>query len=188
MKFVALESERLIYRKFAQDDFDIVFDWLGNAENMKYRYGEPRTEAQVRDYLAWAMSCAEQEPCATFKYAVVLKEGNRLIGASTLMNVPDEPEVGWTVHRDFWRQGYGTEIGMTMLRLGFDMLGLRRIIAGCNAKNHGSYRIMEKIGMRREACFVKAQLGSSALNNEWCDRFQYAILNEEWKLLNRAPL
>jgi len=39
---------------------------------------------------------------------------------------------------------------------------------------------MEKIGMRREACFVKAQRGGSALGGEWCDRYQYAILAEEY--------
>jgi len=96
------------------------------------------------------------------------------------MNVPDDPEIGWTVHRNYWQQGYGTEIGMTMLKFGFDTLNLRRIIAGCNARNRGSYRIMEKIGMRREAHFIKAQPGNSVLNYEWCDRFQYAILQEEW--------
>lgn len=69
---------------------------------------------------------------------------------------PSSPEVGWEVHRDYWRQGYGTEMGKTMLRLGFDILGLRRITTCCNARNRGSFRIMEKIGMRREAHFIKA--------------------------------
>ena len=84
------------------------------------------------------------------------------------------------VHRNYWEKGYGTEIGQTMLNFGLGTLRLRRIIAGCNAKNHASYKIMEKIGMRREAHFVKAQQGSRALNYEWCDRLQYAILQEEW--------
>jgi len=180
MKFIEFESERLFFRKFKYDDFPVVYDWLGNVENMKYRRGEPRSEAEVRDYLNWAITNANVEECKNYEYAVALKTNGLLIGAATLMHLPDEPEIGWTVHRNYWQQGFGTEIGNAMLRLGFDILNLRRIIAGCNAKNRGSYRIMEKIGMRCEAYFIKAQHGGSAFNNEWCDRYQYAILQEEW--------
>ena len=181
MKFTELESEHLLYRRFKPDDFPIVYDWLGDMDNMKYRRGEPRTEAETHEYLKWAISNAEAEDCTNFEYAVVLKSDASLIGAATLMHLPDDPEIGWTLHRDYWKRGYGTEIGKTMLRFGFDILDLRRIIAGCNAENRGSYRIMEIIGMRREAHFIKAQHGGSALNNKWCDRFQYAILKEEWR-------
>jgi len=104
------------------------------------------------------------------------------------LQMSDKPELGRNVHRNCWRQGYGAEIGRTMLRLGFDILNLRRITAACNARNEASYRIMEKIGMRREAHFIKAQLGSDILNNEWCDKFQYAILREEWEASRQNTL
>jgi len=180
MRFRELESERLYYRKFKYDDFPIVFDWSCNIENMKYRFSGPISEVETHEYLDWAISNADAEECRNYEYAAVLKADDALIGAATLMQLPENPEIGWTIHRNYWRQGYGTEIGYAMLKLGFDILGLRRIIAGCNARNRASYRIMEKIGMRREACFVKAQNGRSALNYEWCDRYQYAILREEW--------
>ncbi|MCL1859043.1 MAG: GNAT family N-acetyltransferase [Oscillospiraceae bacterium] len=180
-KFIELESERLIYRKFKYDDFPEVFDWLGNAENMKYWMGEPKSESETRDYINWAISSSEAEDIKNYEFAVVLKSENILIGSATLINLPGDPEIGWVLHKNYWRQGYGTEIGRALLKFSFDTLGLRRIIAACNAKNRGSYRIMEKIGMRREGHFIKAQQGNSALDYEWCDRFQYAILKEEWK-------
>ena len=183
MIFIELESERLIYRKFKHDDFPVVFDWLGDPDNMKYRMGEPRTESEAREYLEWTISNAdvEEKNRESYEFAVVLKSDGSLIGNCGFFNIPDFPEAHWTLHRNYWRRGYGTEIGKTMLRFGFDTLNFRRIIAGCNARNTGSYKIMEKIGMRREAHFVKAQQGNSALNFEWCDRFQYAILKEEWE-------
>ena len=181
MKFIDLESERLIYRKFREEDFSVLFDWRGNAENMKYWMSGQKNEAETREYLNWVISNAEAEDCTNYEFAVVLKTDNSLIGSAMMINLPDEPEMGWVLHRNYWRQGYGTEMGKTLLRFGFETLNLRRIIAGCNARNTGSYRIMEKIGMRREAHFIKAQRGSSLLNYEWCDRFQYAILQEEWK-------
>lgn len=186
MQFVELESERLIYRKFKPEDLPIFADWRGNLENNKYRISEPISEAETQNYLDFLIDKANEADCTYFGYAVVLKENNQLIGGGFLYhlperrNFPDSPEVGWELHRDYWRQGYGTEIGKTLLRLGFDIIGLRRITTFCNARNVGSYRIMEKIGMRREAHFIKAQRGNSALNYEWCDRYQYSILKEEW--------
>ncbi len=179
MKFVELESERLMYRRFTLEDCPVVFDYLGNAENMKYR-SEPKSEADSLDTIRWAISNAEKEECSIFVYAVVLKANDKLIGEAVLFDLGDKSEIGWTIHRDYWRKGYGTEIAKALLLLGFDMLGLRRIISECNAKNHGSHRIMEKIGMRQEARFVKACQGTAALDREWCDVLHYAILAEEY--------
>jgi RimJ/RimL family protein N-acetyltransferase len=181
MKFIELESERLLFRKFKQEDFPIIFDMFSNLENIKYRSGEPKNETETQDYLNWAISCEKEEECKNFKYAVVLKSGNSLIGSCEIYDTQNDPALlAWELHRNYWRQGYGTEIGKTLLKFGFDMLNIRRIAADCNALNRGSYRIMELIGMRREAHFIKAKRGNSVLNYEWCDRFQYAILQEEW--------
>jgi len=184
MKFIELESERLIYRKFRGDDFPVVFDWVSNADNMKYRE-EPHDEAGARGYLNFLISCTNVEDITHCEYAVERKSDNKLLGSAVLMHLPDNPEIGWTLHRDYWRQGYGTEMGRTMLKLGFDILNLRRIIAICNALNVGSYRIMEKIGMRREAYFIKVRQGYSLRNDGWCDEVQYAILQEEWAAAQR---
>ena len=180
MKFIELESERLIYRKFKQEDLPIYIDWCGNLENNKYKQGEPSREADILDWFNSTVTKSDDDEYTSFHYAVELKADNNLIGEIFLFNLSNDPEVGWDIHRDYWQQGYGTEMGKTILKFGFEILDLRRIISGCNAKNIGSFRIMEKIGMRREAHFIKAQRGNSALNYEWCDRFQYAILREEW--------
>ena len=187
MKYIELESERLIFRKFKQNDFPVVFDWLNNLENMKYRSSEPKNEEEAHQYLNYAIESAEEEDCINFRYAVVKKEDNTRIGSCELYYTDTDPaELAWELHRDYWKQGYGTEIGMTLLHLGFDILNLRRITADCNTLNRGSWRIMERIGMRREAHFVKMYRGNSALNHEWCDKYQYAILKEEWKKKNIA--
>lgn len=66
------------------------------------------------------------------------------------------------------------------MKLGFEILGVRRIVADCNTLNKGSYGIMEKIGMRREAHYVKYYRVSSVLNHQWCDIYLYAILRDEY--------
>ncbi len=181
MNYIELESKRLIFRKYSSEDFQVFYDMLSNPENMKYRSSEPKNKSEVQAYLDWGIKCAEQKPCINFRYAVVLKETGETIGSCELAFTDKDPaELAWELHRDYWRKGYGTEIGITLLKLGFDKLGLRRIVADCNTLNKGSYGIMEKIGMRREAHFVKCYRGNSVLNYQWCDKYYYAILQEEW--------
>ena len=130
MKFIELESERLIYRKFNDNDFSEIFDMLKCPESMRYRR-EPHNEAESRDFMQWAISNAEADECKNFTYAAVQKDNNAFIGWAMLLDTPRNPGIGWSVRKNYWRQGYGTEMGKTMLKLGFDILSLRRIIAGC---------------------------------------------------------
>lgn len=181
MNYIECESERLIFRKYRDEDYDVFFDMLSNLENMKYRSSEPKNEKEVRGYIQWGIKCAEETPCINYRYAVILKETSELIGSCELAFTNKDPaELAWELHRNYWRKGYGTEIGKALFKLGFETLGLRRIIADCNTLNTGSYGIMEKIGMRREAHFVKYYKGNSALNHQWCDKYLYAILKEEY--------
>jgi RimJ/RimL family protein N-acetyltransferase len=64
-----------------------------------------------------------------------------------------------------------------MLRLGFDEVGLHRIEAGCDPRNVGSLRVMEHLGMRREAEFVENEL----VKGEWVGEIICAILGSEWR-------
>lgn len=181
MNYFEIQSERLLFRKYRVDDFDVFYDMLSNLENMKYRSSEPKNEEEVKAYIDWGIKCAEQIPCINYRYGIVLKETGEVIGSCELAFTNKDPaELFLEVHRNYWRRGYGTEIGKTLLKIGFETLGLRRIIADCNTLNQGSFGIMEKIGMRREAHFVKYYKGNSALNYQWCDKYVYAILKEEY--------
>ena len=106
---------------------------LSDLENMKYRSSEPKNEDDVRPYIEWGFKCAEQKPCINYRYAVVLKQTGETIGACELAFTDKNPaELAWELHCNYWKQGYGTEIGRTLLKLGFELLGIRRIIADCN--------------------------------------------------------
>ena len=76
------------------------------------------------------------------------------------------------------KHGYGTELGGELIRYGFEVLKLRRLAAPCAAVNYGSYRIMERNGMRREALHVKAFW--ARVDKKWVDKAEYAILAEEY--------
>jgi len=179
-----IETERLILRKFTIEDFDAVQSYASCVENIVYMLWGPNSAEQTREFIEMAISQADEEPCKNYQYAAVLRSSGKLIGACNLALSGGEPEIGWILHRDYWKQGYGTEMGEAMLRFGFGELGLHRILAHCDAENTGSYKLMEKIGMRREGLFIEGRPAHKLSEKKYGDELSYAILREEWDIKN----
>lgn len=89
-----------------------------------------------------------------------------------------QAELGWVLHPDRAGHGYATEAVRELIRLCFEDLGLRRVTAGCFAANESSWRLMERVGMRREVYTVRESLHRSG---EWLDGMGYALLADEWR-------
>ena len=168
----ALETERLVLRPLTEADFCAVHQWASDPENTRYMAWGPNTEEQTRAFLA------STKPGADF--AVVQKCSGEVIGSCGVYpdKANDTGELGWILRKDCWKRGYGTELGGELIRYGFKELGLRRLIAPCAAVNYGSYRVMERNGMRREALHVKSFW--ARIDREWVDGAVYAILEEEY--------
>lgn len=90
-----------------------------------------------------------------------------------------EADIGWVLAPEHHGQGYGTEAVSALLEICFEQLGLRRVIAGCFTANEPSWRLMERVGMRRESHTVRDGLHRT---RGWLDGFQYGLLAEEWAL------
>lgn len=87
-------------------------------------------------------------------------------------------ELGWAFHPAAGGQGYATEAVGELLRACFWDLRLRRVVAHCFAANRPSWRLMERLGMRRETHAVQESLHRSG---EWMDGLTYALLADEWR-------
>ena len=85
--------------------------------------------------------------------------------------------IGYIVDPSHWGRGVGADLARGLLAAAFERLGLRRVVATCNADNPASVRILEKAGMRREQHGIEeswhAELG-------WVDGYEYAMLDREW--------
>ncbi|GHV07539.1 N-acetyltransferase [Clostridia bacterium] len=176
-----IETKRLLLRPFATEDFAAVHDYAGNAQNVKFMHWGPNTEQDTRDFIAGSIKSALATPRKDYTLAVTLKEDNRLIGGADIALTWDlkQAEMGWILHRDCWKNGYGAELGAGLLRFGFQTLKLHRMYARCDADNYGSYRVMERNDMRLEAKFILSRFNTS--KNEWGDEYHYAILDHEWR-------
>ena len=89
-----------------------------------------------------------------------------------------QAELGWVLDPAYAGHGYATEAVRALLAICFDGLGLRRVTANCFADNVASWRLMERLGMRRELYAVRDSLHRSG---KWLDGVGYALLAEEWR-------
>lgn len=146
-----IETERLIFRRFVNDDLDLLVEQRSDPEVNKYLGG---TERQNREALEkrikFYMSC-----CDEFGFgmcAMMWKETGEMIGSAGLQPLEDtgEIEVGYSLIKDYWGRGLGTEAARGWMRYGFTTSGLTRIVAVADVENWASRRIMEKLGMKYE--------------------------------------
>lgn len=89
-----------------------------------------------------------------------------------------QAEIGWALDPEYGGRGLATEAVREMLRVCFDGLGLRRVIANTFAGNERSWQLMERIGMRREQHTIADSLHRT---RGWQDGLMYALLAEEWR-------
>jgi RimJ/RimL family protein N-acetyltransferase len=88
-----------------------------------------------------------------------------------------EAEIGFVLAPEHHGRGYGTEAVAAVLGICFGALGLRRVTAGCFSANEPSWRLLERVGMRRESHTRRDGLHRT---RGWLDGYQYALLAEEW--------
>jgi RimJ/RimL family protein N-acetyltransferase len=89
-----------------------------------------------------------------------------------------QAELGWTFDPAVGGRGLATESVHALFGICFDGLGLRRVIALCFADNEPSWRLMERVGMRREQHNVSESLHAE---RGWRDGYGYALLADEWR-------
>ncbi len=102
--------------------------------------------------------------------------------ASAHLDIADQArdtqaELGWVLDPSYTGHGYATEAVRELLRYCFRDLGVHRVTANCFLGNDTSWRLMERVGMRRELHAVRESLHRSG---RWLDTVGYAILQEEW--------
>ena len=172
-----LKTKRLILRPLTMDDFEVVHSWASNPENTRLMKWGPNTKEQTQEFLNNAKLGKD--------FAVVLRDSNTVIGSCGIYpnSANDTGEIGWILHKNYWKHGYGTELGGELIRYGFEDLKLRRIFAECAAVNYGSSRVMERNAMRREATYIKAFW--ARVDKEWIDAAGYAILAEDYFSIKR---
>jgi len=176
-----VRTDRLSLRRATADDADTIWSWR-------------RLEEVSRWLTFW---CTDRDEFAA-KHLTAARLGRTLLierdGAAVgelMLRITDawaqaevadhgkglQAELGWVLAPQHTGHGYATEIVEAALRLCFVDLGMRRVFADCFADNTASWRLMERVGMRRELHSVGESLHR---DGTWRDGYGYAILAGEW--------
>lgn len=177
-----LTTKRLMLRPYRASDYPAIRAIDADELVQQMRGAGPITEQQSREWFEYLLGTATEELRTRYQFGIARAVDAPLIGFCKLVitNVEwREAEIGYALSRAAWGHGYATEAANALLGFGFDTLRLHRITAGCWANNVASARVMEKIGMRREAHFQQ----SAWILGSWQDVFQYAILEDEWRAM-----
>jgi [ribosomal protein S5]-alanine N-acetyltransferase len=172
-----IETDRLIIREFTLDDWEQVHVYASDADFVQFVEWGPNSEDATKDFINRMIMFQKQSPRVTYEFAIVLKDIGSVIGGCGL-HVEEhlQAELGYSLNRQFWGNGFATEAAFALCRFGFKELKLHRIFATCRPENPASWRVMEKIGMTREGLLREHMFWK----DKWQSSLVYSILVREF--------
>lgn len=173
-------TERLCLRAYREDDLENLFRLRSNPDVVELLYGDPLTEEEAPEFLARYMSASGFDADGDeLMLAVERRKDSAFLGSLKLQILSVEHlqgEIGYVFDPRYHGKGYAREAATAALDLGFRHFGMHRISAHCDVRNTASWRLMQKLGMKREAHFREREFFKGA----WAEDFIYAILAREW--------
>ncbi len=185
-KWPPLRTPRLLLRPFRRDDLEDIHAYGSDPEVTRFMPWGPNTPEDSRAFLGRMLAEQAVWPRASVGMAAELLAERRVIGALHFAVVDPASrtgEFGYTLGRPWWGRGLAAEATAALIDNGFEALGLHRVFATCDVRNRRSWRVMEKLGMRREATFIK----DVRVRGRWRDSHLYAILAPEWRAARTLP-
>ncbi|HEX6140174.1 MAG TPA: GNAT family protein [Candidatus Limnocylindria bacterium] len=180
-----IRTERLLLRPFEDGDLPALYEMQRREDVTRYLYWGPRSLDAVRDFLErMKLMTGLDEESNALRLAGVLPDTGELVGDYSLFRTSREHrqgEIGYITHPDHGGRGYAVEAARALLKVGFEIYGLHRVMASCDARNAASETVMKRLGMRCEAHFRENEL----VKGEWTDELIYALLADEW---SRRPV
>lgn len=174
------ETERLILRPFAPNDWQDLYEYEAHPETLKFVTTDWKcTEDDAK-------SLAEQWSKNESTWAVCLKDVGKVIGHVDIRPEYEKRfcvyEIGYIFSPMYHGKGYATEAVRRIIRHGFEDLHAHRIISDSFPEHTASWRLLERLGLRREAHFVKSWPFGTSPDGQtnWMDVYFYGILKSEW--------
>lgn len=176
--FEQISTDRLQIRTLDMQDKEAFFNYRGMPEVYKYQSWKPEKIGEVEEFITANMAVVPDSGDCWLQLAVCLTDG-QLIGDIGVHYMEDgyQMELGYTLAPAFQGKGYASEAVRAVIHYLFTGLGKHRITASVDPDNKKSIKLLENLGFRKEAHFIK----SYRMNDAWYDDCVYAVLAEEWK-------
>ena len=181
---IRLVTDRLVIRAYEASDVPALIEYLSSDDPVVARVMRiaPTTEA-IEAYWEPMRSVDPFSDPQWLSLLIELKGERKVVGnVGYGTTVIDEAHklgsIGWSLSSAYRGQGIATEAASAVLGFVFDHLGVHRVQARTGRANASSWRLMERLGMRREAHFRESHTN---LLGAWDDEYIYAILKAEWE-------
>lgn len=171
------QSARLIARRFYPRDLEAFCAMRADSAVAKFQSWQSFSLAEAREFLAWAASRNPGDP-GWFQFALEHRSSATFIGDCGLKILEHDnrlAQIGYTVGKPHWNQGYASEAITALVAYAFRTFDIHRITASADPRNAASCRVLEKAGFTREALFRQSEW----FKGEWADDAVYAILRVE---------
>jgi RimJ/RimL family protein N-acetyltransferase len=176
-----LETKRLILRSFQNDDLEALIAYRSDPQVARYQgWNAPYAR---QDAAAFVDEMCSKQPGVQgewYQIAVQHQAGGPIVGDCAFHILPQDArqaEIGFTLARQHWGQGYASEALQALLGYLFDDLNLQRVRAICDVENSASTRVLERAGMRQEGYFIE----NIWFKGRWGSEYSYAMLQREWR-------
>ncbi len=167
-----IETEELLIRNFELKDKEDLCEYMLQRVNAQFEAYPNFTQQKAKEEIEFRSQSDEF-------FAIELKEKHKVIG-NVYMGKRDfnSRELGYVLNEDYQNKRYGSIACKEIIEY-FFKLGVHRIYAECAPQNIPSWRLLEKIGLKREAHFRKnVSFHNDAKGNPiYWDTYVYAILN-----------
>ena len=174
-----IDTNRLFIRNLIQSDYHKMIEYMGDKHNLRY---EPDDEYDLEKLSKFTKEVEESK----LFYVCFIKNTDILIGhiylEKTDPSIFNGGNIGYIFNPKFHGLGFATEAAKAVMNYGFNNLGMHRIIAMCNPENIPSWKVMEKLNMRKEGHFKKKVhfRDDDEGNPIYWDEYVYAILKEDF--------
>jgi RimJ/RimL family protein N-acetyltransferase len=176
-----VRTERLLLRPLTEADTDALLAYRSLPDVCRYVPFAPMDKAVIAERLAGMWSVTElTDEGQSLTLGIELAATGELVGDVVLFfhSRPHRGgEIGYVVNPTFEGNGYATEAARELLRLGFEELGLHRIIGRIDERNEPSAKVLRRLGMRQEARLVHNEM----FKGEWSTELDFAMLADEWR-------
>jgi RimJ/RimL family protein N-acetyltransferase len=181
---VVLETERMLLRCFTEADAGPLAALYSDPRVMRFITRQPPSLAEVRSKILPEYLCEYRDLGGGLgSFAAIEKETGQMAGRFSLKpassyGLAGGTELGCRLYPACWGRGLATEGARALIASAFGRLHLDRVVATTMADNTGSWRVLEKCGLRRVSTFHYP--GAALMPGAEHGDFVYELTRSEW--------
>jgi len=176
---VALQTSRLILRKFEISDAHSVFNnWASDNEVTKYMTWPAHKNMEISENYIESLIDGYKQP-NTYEWGIEFKELGEVIGSISVVRCNDDVgsvHVGYCIGNKWWNKGITSEAFTAVIKFLMDEVKANRIEARHDPRNPNSGKVMQKCGLQYEGTLKESDINNQGI----CDAAWYGLLRKEY--------